>query len=320
MRAGGCRAGGCRVAIKLPPSYSTPPQGFALYVLGALAFAGGCPMVALVGSSEPNRVPLPLRVYRKSVPDEPPAAETSWRFLMTEPPYNELRQVGRLDDLARLRMDAARPPRGCILVATSDHGVAPVGHFSELRWIRSALPWCPLVVAGFGPTTTTLLAKYVTRLSRRGAVLLPNPMESLSADRVARAVGVASEASLDLDQWLGLAAPDWPHRARRRAVEEFALGFGSKRLDGQRRPSRQGLWVRVGRAMGAARVIQMNSGEPASKLAHEAGYADFRSMDRALLRLFGVYTRQIRSTVGWEWLLWRFLCLRGDGKELRWDQ
>jgi hypothetical protein len=91
-------------------------------------------------------------------------------------------------------------------------------------------------------------------------------------------------------------------------------------LEGKLIPSRQPLWVRVGRATAAARVIQTNPGERVSTLGHKAGYADFRSMDRALLWLFGVYTRQIRSTVGWEWLMWRFLCHRGDGKEWRWDR
>lgn len=276
-------------------------------------------MVALPGSFDSHRLPLPLRAYRAAIPDEPPSGvETTWRFLITEPPYNELRPVGRLDDLPRLRVDAARPPRGGVLVATSNDGLNPLGRFRELPWIRSALPWCPLVVAGLGPTTTTLLAMYVNRLARRGALLLPE--ESVSAEGVARAVKAASEPSLELTQWLGYATPGWPRRARGRAVKEFALGFGSNRRDGTRTPSRQKLWVRVGRATGAARVIQMNPDEPVSRLAHKARYADFRSMDRALLRLFGVYTRQIRSTVGWEWLLWRFLCHRGEGKEWSWDR
>jgi hypothetical protein len=275
-------------------------------------------MVALPGTGDSDQVPFPLRAYRTTIPDEPPPGETPWRFLITEPPYKKLRPVGRLGDLPRLRGDAARPPRGRILVATCNDGLSPAGRFGELQWTQAALPWCPLVVAGFGSTTTTLLAMYMTRLARQGAVLLPGG--SVSAEGVARAVRATSRPSLDLRQWLGFAAPDWPYRARSQAVEGFTLGFSPHRVRGKGRPSRQCLWSRVGRATRAASVIQMNTGEPVSALAHQAGYADFRSMDRALLRLFGVYTRHIWSTVGWQWLLWRFLCLRGDGKELNWDR
>lgn len=270
------------------------------------------------GFLDPGPVPLPLHTYRTTIPAEPPSGATPWRFLTTAPPYTELRPVGALADLARLEVDAADPPRGLILVATSSHGLSLAGQFRELQWTRSALPWCPLVVAGLGPTPTTLLAKCVTRLARRGVV--PLMSESASADAVAAAVNGASDVSLDLPQWLASAAPGWPMRFRQRATDEFAIGFRSTPLRGKRMPSRQTLWARVGRAMRAAYLIQMNADQPVSQLAHDAGYSDFRSMDRALLRVFGVYTRQIRPTVGWEWLLWRLLCQRGNGKELRWDQ
>jgi len=43
-------------------------------------------------------------------------------------------------------------------------------------------------------------------------------------------------------------------------------------------------------------------------------------MERALSRAFGVTSDAIRGTVGWEWLLWRFLSGLGTGQAVNWDR
>lgn len=76
----------------------------------------------------------------------------------------------------------------------------------------------------------------------------------------------------------------------------------------------------AGRALGAARRIQRETEGPLLGIAYQAGYADHRAMSRALVRAFGVGPASIRGTVGWEWLMWRFVTGLGEGRGRAWDQ
>ena len=83
---------------------------------------------------------------------------------------------------------------------------------------------------------------------------------------------------------------------------------------------RRRTWALAGRALAAARRIQREPEGPLLGIAYEAGYADHRAMSRALLRAFGVTPGAIRGTVGWEWLMWRFVTGLGEGRGKAWDQ
>ena len=68
-----------------------------------------------------------------------------------------------------------------------------------------------------------------------------------------------------------------------------------------------GKWLAVAHAVRAALRLQAYSGASLLALAVECGYSDHSSLSRQCLRLFGVRPGAIRGTLGWEWLLDRWL-------------
>jgi AraC-like DNA-binding protein len=57
----------------------------------------------------------------------------------------------------------------------------------------------------------------------------------------------------------------------------------------------------------AALRLQAARREPLLTVAVECGYSDHSSLSRQSLRLFGVRPGAIRDTLGWEWLMDRWM-------------
>jgi AraC-like DNA-binding protein len=68
-----------------------------------------------------------------------------------------------------------------------------------------------------------------------------------------------------------------------------------------------GKWLAVAHAVRAALRLQAEESAPLLTIAVECGYSDHSSLSRQSLRLFGVRPGAIRRTLGWEWLLDRWL-------------
>ncbi|MEO7477010.1 MAG: helix-turn-helix domain-containing protein, partial [Gemmatimonadales bacterium] len=68
-----------------------------------------------------------------------------------------------------------------------------------------------------------------------------------------------------------------------------------------------GKWLAVAHALRAVLRMQAEDGASLLALAVEGGYSDHSSLSRQCLRLFGVRPGTIRRTLGWEWLLDRWL-------------
>jgi AraC-like DNA-binding protein len=68
-----------------------------------------------------------------------------------------------------------------------------------------------------------------------------------------------------------------------------------------------GKWLATAHAVRAALRMQAESAASLLTLAVECGYSDHSSLSRQSLRLFGVRPGAIRRTLGWEWLLDRWL-------------
>ena len=73
-----------------------------------------------------------------------------------------------------------------------------------------------------------------------------------------------------------------------------------------------GKWLAAAHAIRAALRLQ-SEGSPLLTVAVECGYSDHSSLSRQSLRLFGVRPGAIRRTLGWEWLMDRWL-RRADGR------
>ena len=67
------------------------------------------------------------------------------------------------------------------------------------------------------------------------------------------------------------------------------------------------LTAKQAEALRAALRLQAHAGASLMVLAVECGYSDHSSLSRQCLRLFGVRPGAIRGTLGWEWLLDRWL-------------
>jgi AraC-like DNA-binding protein len=68
-----------------------------------------------------------------------------------------------------------------------------------------------------------------------------------------------------------------------------------------------GKWLAAAHAVHAALRLQAEESLPLLTVAVECGYSDHSSLSRQSLRLFGVRPGAIRRTLGWEWLLDRWL-------------
>jgi AraC-like DNA-binding protein len=68
-----------------------------------------------------------------------------------------------------------------------------------------------------------------------------------------------------------------------------------------------GKWLAAAHAVHAALRLQADESLPLLTIAVECGYSDHSSLSRQSLRLFGVRPGAIRRTLGWEWLLDRWL-------------
>jgi hypothetical protein len=234
-----------------------------------------------------------------------------WRFQVLRPPYTHF---GRFDDLT-----GGTEGLGIVIVArllTTD----PTGCSDDMDTIRRLMPWVSLVIETPDWVPPTVLSTLLTRLSRHGATLLP-PVE-LHVDHVLEGVLSGFDPPLDLRSYLRTVLPRWPAASRDAAVTMFARGFAfdPNELQGSAVPRRQPIWAQVGRAMRTALSIQQHSAWPLTRIATNSTYADHKAVNRALMRAFGVSDRNIRNTVGWEWLIWRFLRGQRSGKGSRWDQ
>lgn len=68
-----------------------------------------------------------------------------------------------------------------------------------------------------------------------------------------------------------------------------------------------GKWLAAAHAIHAALQLQRDRRAPLLTVAVESGYSDHSSLSRQSLRLFGVRPGAIRETLGWEWLMDRWL-------------
>lgn len=254
----------------------------------------------------------------------PLSAELSaWTFRLCRPPYAALEWIPDVGALTARTLRGGVPEAGAVLVG-SPPSVDPHRPLVEIGGLRGAVPWLSLAVVGPPGTPPSLLAGLLNRMSRRGAVAIP--AEPAAPSEIALAVLHAFVPEPDLTGWLGAVGRHLERRPATLAVDDFMAGYlydpetGWERGGGAPLARRMRLWTLVGRALAAARRIQREPTAPLLAVAHRSGYADHRAMVRALVRAFGVGPAAIRGTVGWEWLMWRFVTGLGEGRGRAWDQ
>lgn len=248
---------------------------------------------------------------------------SAWTFRLCRPPYQALEWGADLATLTAHTLRGGVPEAGVVLVG-SPLLVDPHRPLVEIDALRGAFPWMSLAVVGPAGAPSAVLAGLLTRVSRRGGVAIP--AEQSTPSEIARAVLDAFVPEPDLAGWLRAVGRYLGRRPPAEAVEDFMRGYlydpeaGWERGGFAPLARRMRTWALAGRALAAAQRIQREPTAPLLAVAHRTGYADHRAMSRALLRAFGVTPGAIRGSVGWEWLMWRFVTGLGEGRGRAWDQ
>lgn len=240
------------------------------------------------------------------------------------PPYLEVRPLP-----APGAAGTASPPlpRGTVLVL--DAGSTPAEWLllpEAVTAARRRYPAAPLVVQVRELTTATMaLAQRAARLRVR-AVIGPGERP---ADALRPALTRPDDLGDDVVEWMALRGTPLPPVVAelvRRIVGEAhrflqlcdllaPLGESERtarhRFRGKRLPP-PSAWHQAGRALYAALRVQAQPDARLSVVALDLGYADHSGFSRQLTRAFGLTPAAVRGTLGWEWLLDRWLS-RGGG-------
>lgn len=165
-----------------------------------------------------------------------------------------------------------------------------------------------------------LVAARVARLPVRAVLFRGEPIPVTLRKQMTRPANLAE----DVVDWLGLRGvrltPMTAHMIRQifaragdfREVVPLLREMGNPessarfRCRKKRLPS-PGRWLHVARALDTAFRIQADPERPLLGLAHDLGYADHSALSNQMHRIFRLRPGAIRRTLGWEWLLDRWL-------------
>ncbi|MBW3569576.1 MAG: AraC family transcriptional regulator [Gemmatimonadetes bacterium] len=219
-------------------------------------------------------------------------------------------------------------PRGTVLVLDAD--ASPSGWLllpQAVADARRRFPTAPLVVQVPEVTSATMaLAQRAARLRVRAVV---GPSERM-ADALRPVLTHPDDLGDDVVEWMALRgralSPVVAELVRRIVADahrhpqlgDLLAPLGESERTARHRFRGKGLpppsaWHQAARALHAALCIQAQPQARLSQLALDLGYADHSGFSRQLSRAFGVTPAAVRGTLGWEWLLDRWLARRGGG-------
>lgn len=249
-------------------------------------------------------------------------------YLLT-PPYERYAAVARPQALPGGNLEP-----GAVLVVALEHAADEWPAAAALvPRVREAIPAVPVVLRlprrhGAGDLD----------LGRRAAALHVRAIlsdDELPGPALRERLGAPIDFPGDLEEWLALRGAVLPP-ALVRLVREIA-GLAPRctgvrpllaTLGWHERTARAwchraavpgpGKWLAVLRALHAALRLQHDPGIPLLTVAVDGGYSDHSSLSRQMLRLFGARPGAIRATVGWEWLLDRWI--RRQASERLWPE
>lgn len=247
----------------------------------------------------------------------PPRAESHFPLGWIAPPYREVERVSNLAIFASQRL---APGTLLVLdvVCSREEWLALPAAVSTLR---SRFPSAPVILRVCTLTPEAVrLGQHATRLRIRALVASSEP----PYDTLRPILTQPESLGDDLLEWLGLRGttpspvsaallhhilsrgPEFP-----RLVE--CLGtIGESERTARHRFHREGLappsaWHQMARALHSALKIQAEPDTPFPQLAFALGYGDPSGLSRQLTRVFALTPGAVRGTLGWEWLLHRWL-------------
>ena len=244
------------------------------------------------------------------------------------PPYDRFAAVPDTDALAWGAPVSGEPDAGVPPPALADGAVLVVGLASPDDWdaaaalvprLQARFPAAPVVVRVPGASAPAELGRRAAALHVR-AVL---GEDESPADRLRWRLTDDAGLEDEVAWWLTLRDPALPPAVvgLARDIVRLApryhevapllaeLGHAERTVRtwcGRAGMPGPGKWLAAAHAVRAALRLQTGRA-PLLALAVEAGYSDHSSLSRQYVRLFGVRPGAIRRTLGWEWLLDRWL-------------
>jgi AraC-like DNA-binding protein len=200
-----------------------------------------------------------------------------------------------------------------------------------VRGLRRRLPAVPIVLS-LGPDITDGLyvASQASRASIRAVVSGSAPL----AEALRRPLTTTATLGPDVVEWLTLfnlrLSPTLNHLVsrifddapRHSEIGGLLQAIGAAESSTRFRFRKKGLpapsrWLQAARGIHAALRIQMDPGK--SILAHACalGYADHSALCHQIKRMFGTTPAAVRETLGWEWLMERWVRAEVLGRRSR---
>ena len=248
--------------------------------------------------------------------DTLPPLRPSYPIVLLRPPYGERDLRSALPDLAT----AAAQPGSLVGVQISRASVDP-GALRALATDLSKRVACPVVMLlQMSPEDGVLVAARLAPMRFRAVAPLGPGMQAVLRDSLTDpstlAQGVVDWLQLrsirlnpnqaDLIQSIFAAAPcheDLTTLLDHHRIPQSSARFGLKK---RRLPSPT-RWFVLARAIHAALRLQARPDQSVASVARQLGFADHSALAHLLRRSLDVTANEIRGTLGWEWLLERWL-------------
>lgn len=259
----------------------------------------------------------PRGAFRAAPVPEPAPAPIHPPVLLLRPPYESAD-----GPVVLAASPAALAAPGTILAIRLDRpGTDPHAVEALALELSRRAPACPVVVLLRMPADEALHAAVrLAPLRIRAVVPEAEPLRALLAPRLTDPTGLPAsvvvwlrERGLRLNpptaallEQMFAAAPAHPTLAH--LLDELRVPLSSARFRMRKKrlpsPSR---WFQVARALHAAMLLQAHPEASTEAIAHRVGFADHSALAHLLRRSFSAHASAIRETLGWEWLLHRWL-------------
>jgi AraC-like DNA-binding protein len=273
------------------------------------------------GTTSPPVIGLGDRYMPQALLNPPPLFQLA-------PPYDHLEAVPDLAALAPGELNQA-----AVLAVTLPAVPEPWNEVAPLvHQLRTTFPAAPVVLLapriGAGDDDTLPRPAELAHTGEphvHGVLFAGEPPRP----RLRQLLTDASALPEQIDAWLAIRRPELPgpvarliHAILERSPRFSEIGDLLSSMGHAERTVRTwfrhagvpgpGKWLAVSHAVRAALRLQAEERTPLLTLAVECGYSDHSSLSRQSLRLFGVRPGAIRRTLGWEWLVERWLGADGQ--------